>query len=275
MKETRVIMGMPITVVLPMCPTCGLEDDVEAVFAGGPDDFRIPQGAKECDHMHNAANDAFAYLESVDRRFSTYKSDSEVSAFRRGEVTAETASKELRRVIRLCDETKALTEGYFDAWADGNFDPSGVVKGWALHNAGRLLERAGFTSYAVDGGGDIEVKGTLPGDRKWRIGIRNPFEPRTIIKALEVTDCGIATSGSYIRGPHIFNPFTNEPVNEIASVTVVGPNVFQADRLATAAFVMGAAAVEFLVSLPGIEAYVVDNRTHAVYTQGFERYLAS
>jgi thiamine biosynthesis lipoprotein len=275
MKETRIIMGMPISIVLPVCPVCGKEDRIEALFPGEIDEADNADNAGGCSHMREAAGEAFTYLDSVDRRFSPFKEESEVCAFRRGEVTEETASKDLRRILRLCKETKYLTEGYFDAWAGGVFDPSGLVKGWSLHSAARLLENAGFSAFAIDGAGDIEVKGLLPGGRKWRIGIRNPFEPRTIIRVLAVADCGVATSGTYIRGQHIFDPFSGAPSDGIASITVVGPNVFEADRLATAAFVMGYAGIEYLSALEGIEAYLVDRESQAVYTRGLERYLAS
>jgi len=275
MIETRIIMGMPITIVIPKCQSCGLEEDVETLFSGESAPAGSPRGVVECEHVRVAADEAFAYLESVDRRFSPFKKDSEVWAVRRGEVTQETASRDMQRIMRLCEETRYLTEGYFDAWAGGIFDPTGLVKGWSLHNAARLLETFGFSTYAIDGAGDIEVKGLLPGNRKWRIGIRNPFAPEGIIKALEVKDCGIATSGNYIRGQHIRDPFSDAPADAIASITVVGPNVLEADRLATAAFAMGMVGIEFLATLSGIEAYMVDHASEGIYTPGLERYIAS
>jgi len=53
-----------------------------------------------------------------------------------------------------------------------------------------------------------------------------------------VTDEGIATSGTYLRGEHIYNPKTGEAASEIVSLTVIGPNIYEADRFATAAFAM-------------------------------------
>jgi len=254
MTETRIVMGMPITVVVPEDAGSEAEDRARVVSAVG---------------------DVFAYLESVDRQFSPFKEESEVSAVRRGEVRRENASDEMRRVLKLCEETKSMTNGYFDAWAGGIFDPSGLVKGYSLHRAARMLSTAGFTCYAVDGAGDIEMKGLLEGGKPWSVGIRNPFSPDTIVKVVELTDCGIATSGNYIRGAHIYDPTSGERAHDIASITVIAANVFEADRLATAAFAMGRQGIEFLASLSGIEAYMVDHDSEATYTPGLERFLAS
>ena len=72
-------------------------------------------------------------------------------------------------------------------------------------------------------------------------------------------DEGVATSGTYIRGLHIYNPRGgNEPVSDIVSLTVIGPNIHDADRFATAAFAMGAAGINFIEQLPGYEGYIID-----------------
>jgi thiamine biosynthesis lipoprotein len=258
MKETRPIMGMPITVVIPQCPFC--------LQAESPD--------SACDHRRSAAEEVFQSLREVDERFSPFKEGSEVSRMRRGEVTAESASGEMREVLRLCGETQAASEGYFDAWASGEFDPSGVVKGWSLRRAAALLRHRGFASFSLDGGGDIEARGQRSG-APWRIGIRNPFDPRTIIKILAVTDRGVATSGNYIRGEHIFDPWTGERADAVASVTVIGPDVLDAARFATAAFAMGERGIAFLATLPSFEGYMVRKDGRAVYTPGFAGYVAA
>ena len=95
------------------------------------------------------------------------------------------------------------------------------------------------------------------------------------MKTLWLQDCGIATSGTYIRGQHIYNPKKRgEPVTEIVSLTVIGPNVYEADRFATAAFAMGSAGIHFIEDLEGFEGYMIDPHGLATYTSGFERYFA-
>jgi len=84
---------------------------------------------------------------------------------------------------------------------------------------------------------------------------------------------GIATSGSYLRGQHIYNPHTpQEKLLEIVSLTVIGENVLEADRFATAAFAMGRDGINFIEQLPGFEGYAIDKNGLATMTSNFELY---
>ena len=56
------------------------------------------------------------------------------------------------------------------------------------------------------------------------------------------------------------------------SLSVIGPNVYEADCVATAAFAMGEEGMNFLAELPDFEAYAIDPRGIAIYTKGFEEY---
>jgi thiamine biosynthesis lipoprotein len=119
------------------------------------------------------------------------------------------------------------------------------------------------------------VRGANDTGAPWEIGIRSPFEPSKLIRKLALHSCGIATSGTYIRGNHIYNPHTGAPADEIASLTVVAPDVYEADRFATAAFAMGAQGIRFMAGIAGCDAYMVDREGVATYTPGFSRYLAA
>jgi len=73
------------------------------------------------------------YVHKVDELFSTYKENSIVSQLRRGEIVIERCPPDVIEVWNLCAFAKVLTEGAFDPWSiNGGFDPSGLVKGWAL-----------------------------------------------------------------------------------------------------------------------------------------------
>ncbi len=260
MKLTELIMGMPITVAIP---------DRERM--DGAD-----RGARY-ETAEKAARGLFAWFRQVDETFSPFKPGSETSRISRRELAPEESSPDMQEVLRLSEETKRLTSGYFDVWFEGRFDPSGLVKGWAIDRAAGMLDADGFLSFAIEAGGDIEIRGANDEGRPWAIGIRNPFDASTIIRRLLLANRGIATSGTYIRGEHIWNPLTGRRANEIASITVVGPNVYEADRLATAAFAMGPEGIEFLAGLAdgGIDGYMVGWSGTATFTPGFERYLDS
>jgi thiamine biosynthesis lipoprotein len=241
MRETRLLMGMPITVEICSAASPAL---VGAVFD---------------------------YFQEIDRRFSTYRSDSEISAINRGEVPVANWSGEMMEVMALAERTKNETGGYFDIRKpNGSLDPSGIVKGWAIRNAAKIVQRACVADFFIDAGGDIQSCGKNASGLDWRVGIRNPFNLGEIIKIVYPRGRGIATSGTYLRGQHIYNPLgVRGPITEIVSITVIGEDVFEADRFATAAFAMGRDGILFLEETPGLEGYMVDSNGRATPTSGF------
>lgn len=244
MKQLQLLMGMPITVEI--LDAGATEADIEKVFAS----FR-----------------------AIDETFSTYKEQSEISKINRGELTGDAYSEAMKTILALSEQTRQETRGYFDIRHDGMLDPSGIVKGWAILQAARMLKAAGFVNFFIDAGGDIQVAGTKQG-HPWRVGIRNPFNRNEYVKVLALTDKGIATSGTAIRGQHIYNPHQPQmPIEEIVSLTVIGPDVYEADRFATAAFAMGKRGIYFIEQLSGFEGYMIDASARATFTSGFERYV--
>jgi thiamine biosynthesis lipoprotein len=173
-------------------------------------------------------------------------------------------------VVALCYKFNGATGGYFDAWASGRFDPSGVVKGWSVERASRLVQEAGLADHAIDGGGDVRLSGSPGTGRPWRVGVRHPLQRDAYCAALSVTAGAVATSGTYERGLHVIDPSSGEPATELVAVTVVGPELVSADAYATAAFAMGAAAPEWLESLNGYESLVISGEGRGWSTRGFK-----
>ncbi len=246
MKATQIIMGMPIT--------------VEVVDAVNSD----------------ILDAVFTHFRNVDARFSTYKDTSEISQINRGELVPEQYSAEMRQVLLLAEQTKDDTNGYFDINApDGTIDPSGLVKGWAIAQAAQLLVAHDVRDYFIDAGGDIQV-GRQIGQEPWRVGIQNPFNPQEIVKVVKLYNEGMATSGSYTRGAHIYNPKQpHQPLADIVSLTVIGPNVYEADRFATAAFAQGKEGIYLIEQQDGLEGYGIDKDGVATSTTGFSNYVIS
>ncbi len=224
----------------------------------------------------------FEYLRDVDRRFSTYKPASEVSRLGRGEIGLDECSADVRRVLELCEEVRVVSRGYFDVRAhrsDGGVDPSGLVKGWALENAARILEGAGAANYCVNGGGDVVARGGPAPGQRWRVGVRHPIEADRLAAVLLCGDTAVATSGAYERGEHIVDPFTGRAPAGVLSVTVVGPDLTFADAYATAAFAMGRDGLAWLLELPGYEGCAITEGSageepRLSWTPGFESLFA-
>jgi thiamine biosynthesis lipoprotein len=219
-------------------------------------------------------NTVFSYFEYVDQKFSTYKDDSEITLLNQHKISLEESSEDMRIVFALAEQTRQESQGYFDIAHNGAYDPSGLVKGWSIYNAAEILRGQGCKDFYVDAGGDVEAVGRNIRGENWRAGIRNPFNAAEIVQVLSVSNCGIATSGTYVRGQHIYNPKdVDQPITDILSLTVIGPNVYEADRFATAAFAMGRRGIEFVERLDGFEGYMIDRDQQATFTSGFERYV--
>jgi thiamine biosynthesis lipoprotein len=242
MQKTKDIMGMPITVEI----------------VGGTD---------------TSLDVVFDYFMAVDARFSTYKPHSEISKINRGELATDKYSPEMKEIFSLAEQTKKDTGGYFDIFKpDRSIDPSGLVKGWAIRNAAQFVQTMGYKNYFLDAGGDIQSSGIDAQGGDWTVGIRNPFNRAEVVKALRPQGRGVATSGTAARGQHIYNPHKpGAELRDIVSITVVGPDVYEADRFATAAFAMGRNGIVFIEQLPGLEGYSIDAGGIATMTSGFEQ----
>ncbi|GAB3979077.1 hypothetical protein GCM10029978_073490 [Actinoallomurus acanthiterrae] len=211
-----------------------------------------------------ALGEAVRGLHRVDATFSTYRPDSDISRLARGEVTAGDCAPEVGEILALCERLTEETGGCFSAYPGGTLDPSGVVKGWAIERADGLLRAAGSLNHHINGGGDIRLAGGPEPGRPWRVGIADPLRPGGVATVIAGRDMAVATSGTAERGAHILDPRTGRPAaSGLASVTVVGPSLTLADAYATAAFVMGEAARDWIEGLPGYEAYAIglDGRT--------------
>jgi thiamine biosynthesis lipoprotein len=213
----------------------------------------------------------FDWLRIVDRRFSPFRTDSEVSAINLGGA-ATANSDDMAEILDLAEKTRQQTGGYFDIRRPGGgIDPSGIVKGWAILKAAAILKTGGAKNFFVEAGGDIQAAGRNAEGNDWSVGIRNPFDAEKIVKVVRLRGRGVATSGTYARGQHIYDPFRpGIPIDEIVSLTVIGPDVLEADRFATAAFAMGRDGIAFVASRPELEGYLIDRNGIATMTGGFE-----
>ena len=206
-----------------------------------------------------ALAEAVAWLHEVDATYSTYRDDSVVSRLASGEVSLSDCSAEVREVFALCEQVSLESKGFFSIHAGpgGALDPSGMVKGWAIERASRLLSAHGSRNHAVNGGGDIQLEGESAPGQPWRIGITDPHRAGTVLTVVTGRDLAVATSGTAERGAHIVNPHTGASAVELASVTMVGRQLTFVDAYATAAYAMGPEALAWIETLPGHEGLVV------------------
>ncbi|MGW9024752.1 FAD:protein FMN transferase [Streptomyces sp. NPDC055722] len=212
--------------------------------------------------VRTALDQAVAGLHRVDEVFSTYREDSQVSRLARGELTVEECDPEVAEVLTLGAEAERVSDGWFSTRFQGEVDPTGIVKGWAVERAARQLAASGAGGVSVNGGGDVQMYGVPAPHRPWRVGIADPLRPgglAAVVSAAVDRELAVATSGTAERGAHIVDPRTGRSaVTDLVAVTVVGPRLTWADCWATAAFAMGSRqALDWLESLPDVEALLI------------------
>ena len=138
-----------------------------------------------------------------------------------------------------------------------------------------------ISNFIVEVGGELVIHGrnTLK-NKPWRIGIDNPLqkpdEDREIVATVELTDCGLATSGNYrklwtdsLTGQkyvHTINPKTGLPQpSNLLSATVIAPSAMLADGYATTLMALGGIekAKDFLAQHKELKAVLLySNEAH-------------
>lgn len=236
-------MGMPVVIDIP-----GLKDET-------------------------VITEAFDELKKVDGQFSPFKPESELSRFKRGELPADKVSIGMKAVMKACLEAERYTDGYFSARYDGEFDPSGFVKGWAIDEVKKSLLEKGCRTFCISAGGDMVAKSA--GDKIWRIGIQHPKKKSKVLGTVLAKNLAVATSGTYARGRHIINPKTKKPATFFLSLTVAGPSIIKADVFATTAMAMGTRGLKFIDKHRSYEVLAVGKDGRVYLSGGMARLLDS
>lgn len=153
------------------------------------------------------------------------------------------------------------------------FNFSAITKGYGCDLIGEMFRRNGVDDYMIEVGGEIALHGKNPKGEAWHIQIDAPIanngQPtHQALTIIEVTDCGIATSGNYRnyhetkagRTWHTIDPATGHPAEtKTLSATVIADECMTADALATACMAMPSEkAMKMIESIPGASALLVE-----------------
>jgi len=178
--------------------------------------------------------------------------------------------------ITIDDATRTITLPF-----GISLDFGGVAKGWAAHQAMKRLQAEGPT--LVDAGGDIAISGPRTDASPWQIGVTDPFHPDEEIETLYLNACGVATSGKDRRRwtrngvlrHHIIDPFTGQPAEtDLLTVTVIAPNVMEAEAGAKTIFILGGrVGLKWIEAHPNFAALLIFDNGQMLYSRRLEEYL--
>lgn len=145
-------------------------------------------------------------------------------------------------------------------------DLGGIAKGYAVDEALAVLEKNGIKRALVDAGGDMALGDPPPNGAGWRVGIAPLEADGPPSRVLLLSRVGVATSGDtwqYVRidgwrYSHIVDPRTGLGLTDHSNVTIVAPNGFTADSLASAVSVLGPEkGLELIENTPGTAALII------------------
>ena len=146
-------------------------------------------------------------------------------------------------------------------------DLGGIAKGYAADAALEVLAGLGIRRALVAASGDLAFGDPPPGQRGWKIGLDSPS------CVLELANAAVSTSGDEEqhldvagdaggrRYSHIIDPVTSMALASPIAVTIVARRGLDADALATAVSVLGAArGLAFMEARPGVAGRIVTDR---------------
>lgn len=194
-------------------------------------------------------------------------------------VNGEVPIQAVDSILEFVGHDKLLLEGNVLHKKDPRIqlDFASIAKGMACDYIARAFDQKGIINYMVEVGGEIAYQGVNPEGKPWRLGINKPildslglehYQNYQAIINLPSSRGGVATSGNYrnfkMRSDgtlyaHTIDPRSGYPIqSDVLSATIIAPECYQADALATAAMVLGSEqAVTVLNSIEGVEYMLI------------------
>ncbi|HFU4221527.1 TPA: FAD:protein FMN transferase [Streptococcus suis] len=175
-------------------------------------------------------------LERLEEKFSAFRPSSLVCRFQDGDRSV-LLDQEFQEVFSLVEMAHQETDGAFDPYYKGVYDPTGLVKGWVIEKIFQnkllpYLQHPDVEAVCLNGGGDMQFATKEASSFVWKIGIENPDNLQEILAVFTAKNGAIATSGYSKRGQHI------QSQNDIQQITFMDTSLTRADVWATAGLSM-------------------------------------
>lgn len=158
-------------------------------------------------------------------------------------------------------------------------DTGSFLKGYALSQAKKLLLKEGIKSAFITSISSIDLIGSKPLDKPWKIGLQNPENPSELLGIVALKNKALGVSGDYqtyveIDGEmyhHIIDKESGYPIKDKKMVAVVCNDAFLADLYSTTFFLMPIDKVmEYVESQKDLEVMIVDKDMNIVTSKNFE-----
>ena len=127
-------------------------------------------------------------------------------------------------------------------------DPGGIGKGYAVDRIAQILKDNGVEHALISGGGSsIYAIGAPPGEKGWKVEIKDPKNPSKPVETVFLKDESMSTSGSYEKFfraegklySHIMDPRTGFPSQGMLSTSVIAPKTIDSEAWAKPYYILG------------------------------------
>lgn len=126
-------------------------------------------------------------------------------------------------------------------------DLGAIAKGYAVDRMAEALRASKVSSFLINAGGNVLVGGPKPGNKPWRVAIKDPANTDDYIAIYEGTEMSIVNSGDYerffvengIRYHHIMDPRTGYPARVCHGTAIISKSSTVGDALSTTTFILG------------------------------------
>jgi len=224
--------------------------------------FQVRIAGEEQPYSGQAARAAFDLLDRLEGFLSRFRDTSEIQA-----IASLAPGEKMRlaepvfRCLEIAQAMEAATKGAFSVAAAARrtqselprwsllrdefsircdsgrleFDLGAIGKGFALDRMAQELADWECSAFLLNAGGSSILAGQAPpGAPGWSIGLgEDNTEPRFWRK-----DCSLSGSGIAVKGDHILDPRSGEPVRARARAWALASTAAESDALSTACMVL-------------------------------------
>lgn len=178
------------------------------------------------------------------------------------------------------DKVKISTDGILTIDSPvKEIDTGSFLKGYAISKAKEVLKEQGIKSAFITSISSIDLIGTKPENKAWKIGLQNPDNPGDMIGIVSLKDRAMGVSGDYqtyveINGEmyhHILDKDTGYPVTDKKMVVVLCDNAFDADLLSTTFFLMPIdKVISYVNNREDLDVLIVDKDMNIITSKNFK-----
>lgn len=157
-------------------------------------------------------------------------------------------------------------------------DTGSFLKGYALSQAKKVMLNRGIKSAFITSISSIDLIGSKPENKPWKIGLQNPENPSELIGVVELKNEALGVSGDYqtyveIDGKlyhHILDKDSGYPVKDKKMVVVITDDAFKADLYSTAFFLMPIEKIfDFAKKQKNMKVMIIDEEMNIIKTDNF------